>query len=141
MVGCCKVRDIGDSQTHLRDFYARIRHEHETPRCALMLRARAELSKSLKILVQYDYDPVENAIRTILGTQEVSQASPCWQKLSEKYIQNETPRCTLMLRARSKLSKSLKTLVQHRYDPVEKVEFIEFQHQIASKLDMAREQG
>ena len=99
-----------------------------------MLRARAELSKSLKILVQYDYDPVENAIRTILGTQEVSQASPCWQKLSEKYIQNETPRCTLMLRARSKLSKSLKTLVQHRYDPVEKVEIIDFEHEITPKL-------
>ena len=106
-----------------------------------MLRAHAKLSKSLKILVQYHYDPVENAIRTISGTQEVSQASLCWQKLSEKYIQNGTPRCTLMLRARSKLSKSLKTLVQHRYDPVEKVEFIDFQHQIVPKLDLTQEQG
>ena len=29
-VGCCKVGDIGVLETHLKDFYARIRHDHVT---------------------------------------------------------------------------------------------------------------
>ena len=51
-----------------------------------------------------------------------------------------TPWCTGMLRAHLKLSKSLKTLVQHHYDSVENKIWGDFEHEFVSKPAQVPEQ-
>ena len=106
-----------------------------------MLRAHWKLSKSWKTLVQHHYDPVEKVVWCDFGTEMGSIVRLSHGKAWDDLHQNQTPLCTLMLRAHWKLSKSWKTLAQHQYNSVEKVEFTVFQREIVRKPDQFPEQG